>query len=112
MKIVPSWNQNWLTKLWNNRIKPLKPIPEYIEGEVVPINAKHIDCYIVPCMLKKIPNRKEFNEYVGHTMDPKSKTPVLCFVFKDIFMPASVFHRLLAACIHEWEIETESDNMP
>ena len=91
--------------------RPLKPILEDIEGEMVPIKAKQMNCYIVPCMLKKIPNRTEFNEYVGHTMDPKSKTPVLCFVFNDICMPASVFHRLLAACIHVWEIETESDNM-
>ncbi|XP_052760953.1 uncharacterized protein LOC128203538 [Mya arenaria] len=57
--------------------------------------------HILPCQLKAKP--KDDREEL--TNPPKwQNTEALCFVFKDNFMPPAIFHRLLAACIRNWEI--------
>ncbi|XP_052783000.1 uncharacterized protein LOC128219227 [Mya arenaria] len=70
--------------------------------ELVTYNVKMLDCYIVPCQLKAMPDKITLNEL----KNPSNwfTTPALCFVFNDKFMPPAVFHRLLAASIRTWEI--------
>ncbi|KAH3863904.1 uncharacterized protein LOC127866665 [Dreissena polymorpha] len=64
------------------------------------INHKYEDFYIVPCILKNPPPP------ITTFTSPEDgiKTPVLCFVFCEKFMPPSFFHRLVAVCIRTWPI--------
>ncbi|XP_052821393.1 uncharacterized protein LOC128246897 [Mya arenaria] len=57
--------------------------------------------HILPCLLNAKPE--------GNLEEMKNppnwhNTKAVCFVFKNNFMPRSIFHRLLAACIRNWEI--------
>ncbi|XP_052765170.1 uncharacterized protein LOC128206624 [Mya arenaria] len=66
------------------------------------LNTKIKGCYIVPCRLQAKPeNRQKLVCREG------KNTPVLCFRFKDKFMPPAFFHRLLAICIQSYEVTTE-----
>jgi len=62
---------------------------------------KRYDFYIVPCQLQTKPN-----EDIDKLTNPENwyQTQALCFVFKDMFMPPATFHRLVVACMREWEI--------
>ena len=62
---------------------------------------KQYDFYIVPCQLQTKPN-----EEIEKLTNPENwfPTQALCFVFKDRFMPPATFHRLVVACMREWEI--------
>jgi len=62
---------------------------------------KHYDFYIVPCQLQTKPNQD-----IEKLTNPENwhQTQALCFVFKDKFMPPATFHRLVVACMREWEI--------
>ncbi|KAK3582750.1 hypothetical protein CHS0354_039792 [Potamilus streckersoni] len=64
--------------------------------------------FFVPCMLRKAAPEKVF-----YPMPPAEKcsSSVLSFLFMDKFMPVTIFHHLLAACVAKWTIittETES----
>ncbi|KAH3689069.1 uncharacterized protein LOC127864138 [Dreissena polymorpha] len=91
--------------------KPLKP-EEFKETDALQepeqetldaaeeLNINFLDFHIVPCRLKKPPPP------IVQFTSPEDckKTPVLCFVFIDNFMPPSFFHRLVAVCIRTWPI--------
>ncbi|KAH3695990.1 uncharacterized protein LOC127862252 [Dreissena polymorpha] len=70
---------------------------------VEPLNVKFLDFHIVPCRLKNPPPPISQFTSPGH----RKKTPVLCFVFVENFMPPSFFHRLVAVCIRTWPISKE-----
>ncbi|XP_052263560.1 uncharacterized protein LOC127866791 isoform X2 [Dreissena polymorpha] len=94
--------------------KPLKPEEanetnafEEHEQETVDaveyLNVNFLDFHIVPCRLKNPPP-----PIVNFTSPEHcKKTPVLCFVFVDNFMPPSFFHRLVAVCIRTWPISQQ-----
>jgi len=67
---------------------------------------KQCDFYVVPCQLQPIPDAD-----IEKFTNPKSweTSHALCFVFKDKFMPPATFHRLLVACMREWEIAKTKD---
>lgn len=89
-----------------------QPVNRNFEGDqIVPVSAKYLDFHVVPCLLKKTLNEAAFNAYIGKHEPPEGTTAVLCFVFKEKFMPPSVFHRLLASAIHRWDIAKQVDNM-
>lgn len=77
-----------------------------------PKNIKYLDYYVIPCLLRKAPDVKVLELYMGFgTTGEKAtndlffvKSPVLSFVFKENFMPPAVFHRLQATCIRQWPI--------
>ncbi|KAH3847039.1 hypothetical protein DPMN_089351 [Dreissena polymorpha] len=66
----------------------------------VHLNPHFVDFHIVPCRLKKPPPP------IAQFTSPElcKKTPVVCFVFVQNFMPPSFFHRLVAVCIRTWPI--------
>ncbi|KAH3798107.1 uncharacterized protein LOC127839298 [Dreissena polymorpha] len=66
----------------------------------VNVNPNFVDFHIVPCRLRKPPPPVEQFTSPEHC----KKTPVLCFVFVQNFMPPSFFHRLVAVCIRTWPI--------
>jgi len=67
---------------------------------------QHCDFYFVPCQLQPKPD-----DNIEKLTNPKNWTTshALCFVFKDKFMPPATFHRLLVACMREWEIAKSND---
>ncbi|KAH3844005.1 uncharacterized protein LOC127877278 [Dreissena polymorpha] len=67
------------------------------------LNVNFLDFHIVPCRLKNPPPP------IVQFTSPENckKTPVLCFVFIDNFMPPSFFHRLVAVCIRTWPISQQ-----
>jgi len=67
---------------------------------------KHCDFYVVPCQLQPKPDAD-----IEKLTNPKNweTSHALCFVFKDKFMPPATFHRLLVACMREWEIAKTND---
>ncbi|KAH3798097.1 hypothetical protein DPMN_151687 [Dreissena polymorpha] len=66
----------------------------------VNLNPNFLDFHIVPCRLTKPPPPIE--QFTSPELC--IKTPVLCFVFVQNFMPPSFFHRLVAVCIRIWPI--------
>lgn len=65
------------------------------------------DFYIVPLLLKSTPKKSSISTLINP--DCILKTPVLCIVFSDGFMPPSIFHRLLAVCIRRWTIVEQDE---
>ncbi|KAL3856076.1 hypothetical protein ACJMK2_015272 [Sinanodonta woodiana] len=67
---------------------------------------KEDNYYFAPCILCLEPSR----EVVPPEQDPRMlSTPLLCWVFPGTFMPASVFDKLIAACIARWPVATQKD---
>ncbi|KAL4239529.1 hypothetical protein ACF0H5_000343 [Mactra antiquata] len=60
--------------------------------------------YFVPIMLQSQHLHKEKLPKWQNSPQAPSKSPVLALVFKDGFLPPSVFHRLLAICIRKWPV--------
>lgn len=78
-----------------------------------PQTTKYLDLFVVPCLLKRVPGDFDLNSFIcpdekdkspfsGKSFDKKS--PLLCFVFDENFMPPAVFHRLLATCIRQYGV--------
>ncbi|KAH3864015.1 uncharacterized protein LOC127866715 [Dreissena polymorpha] len=68
------------------------------------LNPTFLEFHIVPCRLKNPP--PPIAQFTAP--EHREKTPVLCFVFVDNFMPPSFFHRLVAVCIRTWCISKEN----
>jgi len=84
-------------------VRPEEEEPKEDEERTTdPKEIKFENFYIVPCQLKAGPNDSEMAE-LTRPVDWQC-TPVLCFVFKDGFMPPAIYHRLLAACLQKWPI--------
>lgn len=94
-----------------------KPVPlEEVACGPGPINgycphsARYLDIFIVPCLLKKLPDENLLQSWMSKN-ETAAETPVLCFEFKDQFMPPGVFHRLQASCIRTWQVARNSDEL-
>jgi len=66
------------------------------------------DYILVPSMLK--PNQQALSFVKKAVARFQEKTPTLCFVFKDNFMPPAVFSRVQTACAKEFRIREVSGN--
>ncbi|KAL3887824.1 hypothetical protein ACJMK2_000217, partial [Sinanodonta woodiana] len=65
---------------------------------------KELNYFFAPCMLHVEPPREViFPEPHEHT----ESSSVMCYVFTGKFLPAPIFHRLLAACIAQWPLATK-----
>ncbi|KAL3854739.1 hypothetical protein ACJMK2_013988, partial [Sinanodonta woodiana] len=57
--------------------------------------------FIAPCMLRQMTPK----EVITPERNPQMEsTSVLCYVFKEKFLPPPIFHRLLASCMACWPI--------
>ncbi|OWF41752.1 serine/threonine-protein kinase pats1 [Mizuhopecten yessoensis] len=56
--------------------------------------------YFVPSLLQGKFTECQMNDFVPCT----NRTPFLCYVFKNNFLPPAVFHRLLAACLSKYPV--------
>ncbi|OWF44162.1 uncharacterized protein LOC110458736 isoform X2 [Mizuhopecten yessoensis] len=56
--------------------------------------------YFVPSLLKDNVTECKMETYVKGT----NRTPYLCYVFKNNFLPTAVFHRLVAACLSKYSV--------
>ncbi|KAK3595401.1 hypothetical protein CHS0354_008835 [Potamilus streckersoni] len=75
------------------------------DGEEVKIE----NYFLVPCMLRQTMPK----EVICPEPNPQMEsTSVLCYVFKEKFLPPPIFHRILAACLACWPIaKRNSENM-
>ncbi|XP_060080722.1 uncharacterized protein LOC132560082 [Ylistrum balloti] len=71
----------------------VKPLPK--EGEA------SVDYYIVPCLLDE-PNPDQIRPLLEQKGTIKS--PTLCFEFLGRFIPPAVYNKILASCIHRFEV--------
>ncbi|KAK3578651.1 hypothetical protein CHS0354_002953 [Potamilus streckersoni] len=68
---------------------------------------KKLPKYFIPCLLRNAPDKR----FLSGLLEKNSKSsPVLCFVFEKHFLPPSVFHRLLAACVARWAVSRQGSN--
>jgi len=69
---------------------------------------KHCKFYVVPCQLQPLPD-----DEIEKLTNPENwkQSHTLCFVFRNMFMPPATFHRLLVACMREWEIAQTKDTL-
>ncbi|KAL3878070.1 hypothetical protein ACJMK2_035703 [Sinanodonta woodiana] len=65
---------------------------------------KEVNYFLVPCMLDVEPPREVIFPEPHEQMESSS---VMCYVFTRKFLPAPIFHRLLAACIAQWPLATK-----
>ncbi|KAL3887702.1 hypothetical protein ACJMK2_000096 [Sinanodonta woodiana] len=73
----------------------------YIDDES---EIKEVNYFFAPCMLHVKPPREViFPEPREHT----ESSSVMCYVFTGKFLPAPIFHRLLAACVAQWPLATK-----
>ncbi|XP_033737553.1 uncharacterized protein LOC117325450 [Pecten maximus] len=71
----------------------VKPLPKEDEASV--------DYYIVPCLLDE-PNP----DHIRPLLEQKGiiKSPTLCFEFHGRFIPPAMYNKVLASCIHRFEV--------
>ncbi|KAL3887769.1 hypothetical protein ACJMK2_000162 [Sinanodonta woodiana] len=65
---------------------------------------KEVNYFFAPCMLHVKPPREVIFPEPHEQMESSS---VMCYVFTGQFLPAPIFHRLLAACIARWPLATK-----
>ncbi|KAK3606663.1 hypothetical protein CHS0354_021186 [Potamilus streckersoni] len=65
--------------------------------------------FLAPCMLSDATPR----DIITPKPQPEMEiTSVLCYVFLEQFLPAPIFHRLLAACVAQWPVaKKNSENL-
>ncbi|XP_060083580.1 uncharacterized protein LOC132562824 [Ylistrum balloti] len=63
--------------------------------------------YFVPSLLQDKLTDCLLNRYICRT----NRTPFLCFVFKNNFLPPAVFHRLLAACLSKYPVAKQGNQL-
>ncbi|KAL3887723.1 hypothetical protein ACJMK2_000116, partial [Sinanodonta woodiana] len=73
----------------------------YIDDES---DIKEVNYFFAPCMLHVEPPREVIFPEPHEQMASSS---VMCYVFTGKFLPAPIFHRLLAACIAQWPLATK-----
>ncbi|KAL3854151.1 hypothetical protein ACJMK2_013429 [Sinanodonta woodiana] len=75
------------------------------DGEEVKIE----NYFLLPCMLRQTMPK----EVICPEPNPQMEsTSVLCYVFKEKFLPPPIFHRILAACLACWPIaKQKSENL-
>ncbi|KAK3602566.1 hypothetical protein CHS0354_021162 [Potamilus streckersoni] len=56
---------------------------------------------IAPCMLRQMTPKEVINPKPNPQME---STSVLCYIFKEKFLPPPIFHRLVASCMACWPI--------
>ncbi|XP_021377272.1 uncharacterized protein LOC110465638 isoform X2 [Mizuhopecten yessoensis] len=76
----------------------VKPLPK--EDETC------VDYFIVPCLLDE-PNPNHIRPLLEQKGTIKSRT--LCFEFRERFIPPAVYNKILASCIHRFEVLRLSD---
>ncbi|XP_045191536.2 uncharacterized protein LOC123548395 [Mercenaria mercenaria] len=62
---------------------------------------KPLGFYYVPCLLKEMPPDKVL--HLRHIPDGV-RTPVLCFTFRESFLPPAIFNRVIALCLGKWPV--------
>ncbi|XP_060581954.1 uncharacterized protein LOC132738467 [Ruditapes philippinarum] len=65
------------------------------------ITKKPLGFYYVPCLLKEMPPDNVL--HLQHIPDG-IRTPVLCFTFRESFLPPAIFNRVLALCLGKWPV--------
>ncbi|KAL3887633.1 hypothetical protein ACJMK2_000029, partial [Sinanodonta woodiana] len=65
---------------------------------------KEMNYFFAPCMLHVEPPRDVIFPEPHEQIESSS---VMCYVFTGKFLPAPIFHRLLAACIARWPLATK-----
>ncbi|XP_033761570.1 uncharacterized protein LOC117343338 [Pecten maximus] len=63
--------------------------------------------YFVPSLLQDKLTECQLDNYVYDT----NRTPFLCYVFKNNFLPPAVFHRLLAACVSKYPVAKQGSQL-
>lgn len=90
--------------------KPVNMEDYETEQNINPIHEAR-EFYIVPCLLQDALKGREMIQQLIHKPEDEiiRRTPVLCYEFKDGYMPPGIFHRLQASCIRSWEIDKNAD---
>ncbi|KAK3575825.1 hypothetical protein CHS0354_020948 [Potamilus streckersoni] len=65
---------------------------------------KDVNYFLAPCMLREETPREVICPEPYPQMESSS---VMCYVFTGKFLPAPIFHRLLAACVAHWPLATK-----
>ncbi|KAL3887700.1 hypothetical protein ACJMK2_000094, partial [Sinanodonta woodiana] len=68
------------------------------------LEIKEMNYFFAPCMLHVEPPRDVIFPEPREQIESSS---VMCYVFTGKFLPAPIFHRLLAACIARWPLATK-----
>ncbi|KAL3888583.1 hypothetical protein ACJMK2_001051, partial [Sinanodonta woodiana] len=64
------------------------------------------DYFLTPCMLRQESPTAVFSP----ENDPRMvRTPDMCCIFTEKYLPTPIFHRLLAACVTRWPVAKKKD---